>query len=91
MNYHIIATSDVTILRLRNEALEKVMKLIKYSDKDSLLNFFKTVEGFCEVNESKIRSLIDCDKIEPLEINRGNVVTTWKYKNSLGKVEKHPE
>ena len=51
-------------LRLRNEALEKVMKLIKYSDKDSLVNFFKTVEGFNEVDESKVSSLIDGNKIE---------------------------
>jgi len=65
-------------LRLRNEALEKVMKLIKYSDKDSLVNFFKTVEGFNEVDESKVSSLIDGNKIEPLETNSGDVITTWK-------------
>ena len=65
-------------LRLRNEALEKVMKLIKYSDKDSLVNFFKTVEGFNEVDESKVSSLIDGNKIEPLKANSGHVITTWK-------------
>jgi len=74
----LIANSNVVCLRLRNEALEKVMKLIKYSDKDSLVNFFKTVEGFNEVDESKVSSLIDGNKIEPLETNSGDAITTWK-------------
>lgn len=67
------------------------MKLIKYSDKDSLVNFFKTVEGFNEIDESKVSSLVDGNKIEPLEANSGDVITTWKQKNSLGKVAQHPE
>lgn len=54
-NHTLIALTDLEVLRLNDMAYDKAMKMVKYNDKEKIEDLFKTVPGFNEIDESKIR------------------------------------